>query len=69
MGIIDNIVGRCHISMTEEDVIDYVISRLADGQATFDAMTANQQKSFKMAILKAHVANINLYQRVTSGRL
>ena len=68
MGIIENIVDRCHVSDTPQEVLDIVISKLENGQETFDAMTKNQRGSFKLAVLRAHAANRDLYFKVTSGR-
>ena len=68
MGIIENIVDRCHVGDSIGTVLETVISKLADGQETFDAMTENQRKSFTQAVLRRHAANQNLYQKVVSGR-
>ena len=34
MGIIENIVDRCHVSDTPQEVLDIVISKLENGQET-----------------------------------
>ena len=68
MGIIENIVDRCSVADSAEEVLATVISKLADGQATFDAMSAQQQDSFKLAVQRVHAANRDLYFKVVSGR-
>ena len=65
MGIIENIVGRCHVSKSFDEVLLYVISKLRPG--AWDAMTPRQQSTFKMSVARQHAANQRIYDFVMKG--
>ncbi len=56
--IISNIVGRLHVSSTEEEVLDYLASRF---------IVKDVPKEAKRYALKVHHANQGLYTRVMRG--
>lgn len=67
--IIRNIVSRCHVSNTDQDVIRYVVSRLKDGWETYRSWPVWYRAGFIKQILRVHRANQSLYRRVVSGRV
>lgn len=67
--ILRQIVGRCHVSDSFEEVLEYVISRLANGQKTFDAMKKGDQNELKRQVNHIRNKDRNLYTSVMSGRL
>ena len=63
--MVSQIVGRMHVGDSDEDVFDYVVSRLKDKRATFDAMPVVEQRRLRAQVLACHHANRELYR---SGR-
>ncbi len=67
MGIIKQIVNRCHVSDSHRQVIKYVISRLVERRATWESMTRQQRRRVMRDIIKVHDNNRELYNIVTRG--
>jgi len=65
--IIRQIVDRCHVSETHEEVLEYAISRLKEGQITFDAMPKKDQTKFKRQVKTCHSKNIKQYCQIMNG--
>jgi len=62
--ILEMVVDRCHVSKTNEEVIEYVISRLKGGQESYNKMPKKDQTVFKKLIRARHKANKKLYRFV-----
>lgn len=67
MNILSQIVGRCHVSMTDREVVRYVISRLRYGRLTFRSMTLKDRKQLVNETIRLHHENIELYAYVMNG--
>jgi len=67
MGIIENIVDRCHVSESFDEVLLTVISKLEDGHKSWDAMSPRQQSQFKLVVARKHAANQRIYNFVMKG--
>ena len=59
------IVGRCHVSETDEAVCLYLISQLRRG--AWDRMDKDRQHEIARAACEAHEENRRLYVDVMSG--
>lgn len=62
--IVRQIVSRCHVSESYDDVLKYVISRLDEGEKTFDGMSPENQIALKNQVEMARKENIDLYNFV-----
>ena len=67
--MIRQIVGRCHISETNKEVIRYVISRLQNGYQTYKFMPKSARRKMLQEIVKEHNSNIEEYHMVMGGRI
>lgn len=63
------IVGRCHVSESNRQVIRYVISRLKDREQTYWAMPRRYRREFLAICIKEHEENRQLYFDVMSGNI
>ena len=61
------LVGQCHVSATNRQVIRHVISKLKDGYATWQPIPAAKRKEMMRSIIKAHQDNKELYRYVMGG--
>ena len=66
--IIKQIIDRdCHVGESNRNVVLHVISKLAKGHQSFQAMTAEDRQEFVEQCLIQHRRNQQLYQEVMSG--
>jgi hypothetical protein len=65
--ILQQIVDRCHVSASSDKVVSYAISRLKQGQKTFDSMSSVNQEKFMQDCKKIHRANQKMYLHVMKG--
>jgi len=70
MGLmVSRIVDRCHVGMSNREMIYYVISRLKHpSRQTYWAMPKEVRKLFLRTAVACHKSNQSLYKAVTSGR-
>ena len=66
MSMIDSIVGRLHVSKSDEEVCLFLISKLMRG--AWKKMSATAQADAMHAAVTSHRANRDLYVSVMSGR-
>jgi hypothetical protein len=67
MLIINRIVDRCHVAETHQDVIRYVISKLAEGFEGYRKATTEAKAILVAATIKRHNDNRELFYRVDRG--
>ena len=65
MSIISQIVGRLHVSKSDEDVCLFVISRLQRG--AWEGYDAEQQALIVHTAIQVHAENLALYNSVMGG--
>ena len=61
------LVGQCHVSATNREVIRHVISKLKHGYQTWRAIPKDRRKDMMRSIIKAHQDNRDLYRYVMKG--
>lgn len=71
--IVRQIIDRdCHVSLSVRDVVEHVISRLRDGQLTFQSLAPVDRRRFIRQCIECHRKNRQLYVDVmypsNSGR-
>ena len=69
MNIVRQIVGNCHVGMTNKKVIRYVISRLKHRERTFWAMSKQDRRLLMQTAIDEHSDNRQLYLDVMTGNL
>lgn len=69
VSIIECIVDRCHVGMSDLSVIRYLLSRLVEGRKTFFGFNRRTRHAWIRAALQQHHRNQNLYHRLMTGRL
>lgn len=62
MSIISQIVGRMHVSQSDEDVCLYLISRLK--KRAWEKMSPEAQADVVHTAIQVHAENLALYNRV-----
>jgi len=65
--IIIQIIGRCHVSATNRQVIRYLISRLKRKYKTWKAMPLADRRQVMKACIVVHAENIRTYNYVMGG--
>ena len=55
------LVGQCHVSATNREVIRHVISKLKKGYQTWRTIPVARRKEMMRSIIKAHRDNRELY--------
>jgi hypothetical protein len=65
--ILSQIVDRVHVSSSIDHVLSYAISRLKQGQKTFDSMPTASQRKFIQDCKKIHKVNQKMYLHVMKG--
>ena len=61
------LVGQCHVSATNREVIRHVIEKFKDGYQTWRAIPKDRRKDMMRSIIKAHQDNRDLYNYVMKG--
>jgi hypothetical protein len=64
--IIRQIVGRVHVGDSDDSVVEYAKSRLAEG--AWASMSTVDQRAFVREVKRVHAANRKTYQQVMTGR-
>ena len=67
MSIINQIVDRCHVGLSNRAVIRYVVSRFRGGWRGWHAMPKRDRKQILRATINRHYQNRRLYHQVMSG--
>ena len=63
--MIHQIVGRCHVSLSNRAVIKYLVSRFKPG--AWRSLTRGERKKWMREAIRCHSANRRLYRDVMSG--
>lgn len=67
--IIRQIVNRCHVGDSDEEVINYMISRIKGGQKTWKTLAISTKEAMAAFAIKVHRQNQDLYGKVMGGLL
>ena len=65
--MIEQIVGRIHVSCSDFEAIRYVVSRMKQGRRTFLAMKREHRRRILETVAQTHRANRELYRQVMGG--
>ena len=63
--MIHQIVGRCHVSLSNRAVIKYLVSRFKPG--AWRSLTRGERKKWMREAIRCHKANRRLYAAVMGG--
>ena len=61
------LVGQCHVTASNRQVIRHVISKLKDGYATWRSIPVDRRKEMMRAIIRAHQDNRELHAYIMKG--
>ena len=65
--MINQIVDRCHVGQSERQVIEFVVSKLRNGRATFLRMPRMLRKRMMQLVVARHRHNRKVYRWVSGG--